>query len=247
MSVEFKPILEWEDYQFPTEKLNKNTDPNCKNCILISCGSFNPITFLHLRLFESAKDYLEKEKGYQVIGGYMSPVHEAYGKRKGIPLETNTHRISMCHTALEDSSWVMVDDWECKQTNFSRTLFVLQHFRHEVKKLFGEKQVELVLLCGADMLESMVKPGVWIAEQVEEILSTFGIACVERSNFNLSEFIFSNDVMYKNRDHMYIIPNYIQNDVSATKIRLLLHRNYSVKYYIHDKVIQYIHENKLYQ
>lgn len=34
-------------------------DPEVSSVILLSCGSFNPITNMHLRMFELARDYLE--------------------------------------------------------------------------------------------------------------------------------------------------------------------------------------------
>jgi nicotinamide mononucleotide adenylyltransferase len=47
--------------------------------LLLACGSFNPPTLLHLRMFEVARDTLRKQ-GLQVVGGVISPVHDGYGK-----------------------------------------------------------------------------------------------------------------------------------------------------------------------
>jgi nicotinamide mononucleotide adenylyltransferase len=48
--------------------------------VLVSTGSFNPPTYMHLRMFELAKDALLSE-GYDVLGCYMSPVGDAYNKK----------------------------------------------------------------------------------------------------------------------------------------------------------------------
>ena len=37
-----------------------------------------------------------------------------------------------------------------------------------------------MLLCGADMLESFIKPGIWFPEHVEEILGQHGVVCIAR-------------------------------------------------------------------
>lgn len=37
-----------------------------------------------------------------------------------------------------------------------------------------------ILLCGADLLESFVRPGVWKEAHVREILSAHGVVCVAR-------------------------------------------------------------------
>ncbi len=63
--------------------------------MFVVCGSFSPITYFHLRLFgiyllnnrieitislEMARDRAT-DLGYDVIGGYMSPVSDAYKKK----------------------------------------------------------------------------------------------------------------------------------------------------------------------
>lgn len=35
-------------------------DPDRTEVVLLACGSFNPITNMHLRLFELAKDYFHE-------------------------------------------------------------------------------------------------------------------------------------------------------------------------------------------
>lgn len=71
--------------------------PFLKPIALVACGSFSPITFLHLRLFgtaliegisptetetEQARDWLsQNEPDVVIIGGYLSPVSDAYGKK----------------------------------------------------------------------------------------------------------------------------------------------------------------------
>ncbi|XP_022965146.1 nicotinamide/nicotinic acid mononucleotide adenylyltransferase isoform X3 [Cucurbita maxima] len=76
--------------------------------VLVATGSFNPPTYMHLRMFEMAKDALESE-GLCVIGGYMSPVNDAY-KKKG--LISSEHRIKLCELACRSSEYIMVDPWE---------------------------------------------------------------------------------------------------------------------------------------
>ena len=44
----------------------------------------------------------------------------------------------------------------------------------------GSRGATTMLLCGADMLESFIKPGVWFPEHVEEILGKHGVVCIAR-------------------------------------------------------------------
>ncbi|RLM86819.1 nicotinamide/nicotinic acid mononucleotide adenylyltransferase [Panicum miliaceum] len=78
--------------------------------VLVATGSFNPPTYMHLRMFELAKDELQ-QRGYYVLGGYMSPVNDAYKKKDLLP---TAHRIRFCELACKSSSFVMVDPWEVR-------------------------------------------------------------------------------------------------------------------------------------
>uniref|UniRef100_A0A8C6ZEZ4 Nicotinamide/nicotinic acid mononucleotide adenylyltransferase 3 n=1 Tax=Nothoprocta perdicaria TaxID=30464 RepID=A0A8C6ZEZ4_NOTPE len=104
-------------------------DPDKKTeVVLLACGSFNPITNMHLRLFELAKDYLhETGRKYKVIKGIISPVGDAY-KKKG--LISADHRVTMAKLATKTSDWVEVDDWESCQSEWLETLKVLR-YHHE--------------------------------------------------------------------------------------------------------------------
>ena len=75
-------------YAFPDGRLKKKMDnPSKTPLLLIACGSFSPITFLHLRMFVMAGDYVKHNTEYEVVGGYLSPVSDAYRKQGLAPAE----------------------------------------------------------------------------------------------------------------------------------------------------------------
>lgn len=99
------------DIPLPLDKLDVSSTSESKEksyVVLVATGSFNPPTYMHLRLFELARDALNLE-GYTVIGAYLSPVNDAY-KKKG--LVSADHRIQMCQLACKSSDFIMVDTWE---------------------------------------------------------------------------------------------------------------------------------------
>lgn len=171
------PIIQCEEsYKFPTERLKK--PKSGRGIILVECGSFNPPTYLHLRLFEDARDYLEKEEKIEVLGGFMSPVHPEYLKHDKTSGE---HRLIMAKLAASQSDWISVDDWEMyvvfyrivniaysKQPSYRYTKDVLHHFKEEITKFYGKDadNIRVALLCGADLLKSFTQPGVWSDEDV---------------------------------------------------------------------------------
>jgi nicotinamide mononucleotide adenylyltransferase len=86
-------------YVFPTQKLKRRqTEPGKTPLVLVACGSFSrefpsiscpaldvprhpsltptppAITFLHLRMFEMASDFVRFNTEFEVCAGYLSPV-----------------------------------------------------------------------------------------------------------------------------------------------------------------------------
>jgi hypothetical protein len=48
------------------------------------------------------------------------------------------YRVEMCQLACEqNSSWLMVDDWEARLPEYQRTAVVLDHFEHEINEIRG--------------------------------------------------------------------------------------------------------------
>uniref|UniRef100_A0A8C3G0Y3 Nicotinamide/nicotinic acid mononucleotide adenylyltransferase 2 n=1 Tax=Cyclopterus lumpus TaxID=8103 RepID=A0A8C3G0Y3_CYCLU len=106
------------------------TENTKTHVILLSCGSFNPITKGHLHMFEQAREYLHQSGRFIVIGGIISPVHDSYGKPGLVP---SRHRLTMCQMAVQSSDWIRVDPWECYQDTWQTTCSVLEHHRDLMK------------------------------------------------------------------------------------------------------------------
>ncbi|KAK5579172.1 hypothetical protein RB653_008851 [Dictyostelium firmibasis] len=237
-------------YEFPISKLlTPNINDTKKPLILVGTGSFNPITYMHLRMMEMAKDYFKNE--YQVIGGYLSPVGDGYDKKT---LIESLHRTSMVELSIEDSNWLMMDRFESNKPTFTPTRQVLDHIKlmaQDHLKSFKniDCNINVVLVCGADLLGSFNIPKLW-SENDMNLLSSkdnFGIAVISRNGSNLDDIISNNQILTKNKDGIFMIPIDITNDVSSTKIREKIRNNLSIKYLMPDKALNYINSNNIYK
>ncbi|KAM8805278.1 nicotinamide/nicotinic acid mononucleotide adenylyltransferase 3 [Eudromia elegans] len=137
--------------------------------VLLACGSFNPITNMHMRLFELARDHLHQ-------------------------------------TVLP----------------------------------------ELKLLCGADILQTFKTPNLWKEEHIKEIVENFGLVCISRAGSDPRQYIHESDLLTKYQHNIFLVKEWIQNEISATQIRKALCRGLSVKYLLPDAVISYIAHHNLY-
>ncbi|KAF4549796.1 Nicotinamide/nicotinic acid mononucleotide adenylyltransferase-like protein [Elsinoe fawcettii] len=237
-----------DTYNFPTERLKRRMDDGNKDpLVLVACGSFSPITFLHLRMFEMAADYARFNTNFEVCGAYLSAVGDAYKKTGLVRAE---HRINMCNLAVEQSSWISVDPWEALHEEYLETAKVLDHFDHEINIVRGgietpngPKKARIALLAGADLVQTMGTPGVWAAKDIDYILANFGAFIVERSGTDIDEAL---STLQRWKDNIYVIQQLVQNDISSTKIRLFRRRDMSIRYLVPEPVVKYIEENALY-
>ncbi|XP_068196514.1 nicotinamide/nicotinic acid mononucleotide adenylyltransferase 3 [Antennarius striatus] len=226
--------------------------------VLLACGSFNPITNQHMRLFELARDHMHRTGRYQVVGGIVSPVSDGYGKQ-GLVLAK--HRIAMAKLALQSSDWVAVDEWESQQSDWTETVVTMRYHHERVVKEHERRagthgsswnavppssRPQLKLLCGADFLNTFRIPGLWQDDHVEEVAGRFGLVCVSRGGLQPERAVHESDTLSRHCRNIFLVREWVWNETSATEIRRALRRGQSVKYLIPDSVIEYIQRHDLY-
>ncbi|KAM0803655.1 hypothetical protein BDR22DRAFT_886486 [Usnea florida] len=238
------------NYSFPEARLKSLSDSAKTPVVLMACGSFSPVTFLHLRLFEMANDYIKFGRPeFEVVGGYLSPVSDAY-KKAG--LASAEHRLNMCEIACQNSGFVMVDPWEAVQKEYQPTANVLDHAENEINVLRGgiatanggRKHARIILLAGADLIQTMSTPGVWSHQDLDHILTRYGALVVERAGTDIEDSLAT---LSQWRDNIWVVNQLVINDVSSTKVRLFKRRNMSIRYLIPTEVIEYIDEHHLFE
>ncbi|KAL6865164.1 hypothetical protein ACP4OV_016315 [Aristida adscensionis] len=207
----------------PTGKLSDDLgrDGGGRGCVvLVATGSFNPPTYMHLRMFELAKDVLQ-QRGYCVLGGYMSPVNDAYKKKDLLP---------------------------AMQKSYQRTLTVLSRIRNSLGKdgLADKGRLKVMLLCGSDLLESFSTPGVWIPDQVRSICKDFGVICIRREGKDVGKLISNSELLQECRDNIISVDEIVPNQISSSRVRDCIRRCLSIKYLTCDEVIEYIREHRLF-
>ncbi|CAM4732976.1 unnamed protein product [Leuciscus chuanchicus] len=238
--------------------------------VLLACGSFSPITNMHLRMFELARDYLEDTGRYTVVKGIISPVGDGY-KKKGL--------IEDCHRLEMNSDWITVDDWGIQQPEWVETAKVLRHNHAELisscdnnsnngytVRCGKRRQLEqntticqigfsfntkadtpqLKLLCGADMLESFGVPNLWKPEDIEEIVGHYGVVCITRCGSDAEKFINQSNVLSRHRKNIHVVQEWVTNEISATHVRCALRKGHSVRYLVPDPGVGYIQDHSLY-
>lgn len=205
--------------------------------VIVACGSFSPITTMHLRMMECAREVVWEKEPKAAIVGVLSPVNDAYGK-KG--LAESKHRVEMCKLATVDSNWIFVDDWESNQPTHQETIKVLDN----IAENFPDSK--LMLVCGSDLLQSFNTPGVWEDEDIKRILQ-YGIIVISRPGTPIDKIIENNEIMKNHLDKIWLFNNPHINNLSSTYVRSLVKNEKSIKYLVTHEVEEYIYSKGLFK
>jgi len=223
------------------------------NTVLLCCGSFNPITNMHLRMFELAKDYFNRSND-NVVEGIISPVHDSYETNK--KLVSALHRCQMIRrtlTAIDSGKyWVHLSEWESQQNDkWLNTVQVLEHhFRQLNAHNEKGRKTSLKLLCGADLFQTFNVPNLWKDEHIEKIVGEYGLVVISREGFDAMKTLQESDkssILLKHKDNIRIINDKIVNAISSTAIREAVKNRESIKFLVQEPVIDYIETHKLYK
>ena len=201
-----------------------------------------------------ARDYLEHQKQglkkFVVEKGLIIPTNDSYGEKKN--LVQAEKRCQMIRMAIDDvgvGSWIQCDDWETKQNGWVTTITTLRHQQKSIDQEYRNNcdRPVLKLLVGADLIESIKKPGLWDPNDVQEIFGIFGAIVISRHGTSIREFIAEHPILMNCSDNIEIVKEWILNDISATKLRDAIRKGLSIKYLTPDSVIEYIGQEKLYR
>lgn len=243
----------------PLTKFKDLKDPNKTPLVLLCCGCFSPITLLHLRIFEQARDFFATTTEYtpahsceyEVVGGVVSPVHDLYNKED---LSAARHRVNMCRLATRDSDWIEVSTWEAEKEEWSRIHeslgFTHEYLNRHLASKYG-KQVAVKLLCGGDLLQFITEnQKYWLPIDLTAIFGQYGMVCVERKGWDSHGLINNQDesnFLYNYRHNIHLVPQPVDNTVSSTAVRGLLKGGQSIKYLVPPSVEEYIRVHKLFR
>lgn len=178
----------------------------------------------------------------------------------------------MLQAAVTTNPWLRVDTWESEQSSWTRTRIVLDHHHECIKKKYGENtgirlvagRAKLTILLpyllsgrkifclGTDVVLSMLKPNIWLPEDIDIIMTKYGVACIARlTPPKAGEGACSTPDSLEGlpdlwRQHIDVIQDWVVNDISATNIRSRLSKGCSVKYIVPDATIEVIRRHGLY-
>lgn len=239
------------------------------DAVLIIGGAFNPTHTQHIALLCAAKEELENEGQWRIIGGYCAVATDGYVRQKLRSRNERTmklqHRLAIVRQAMQDIPWLVNSPYQAemlKQHDGSALAL-----NERLQKLMKNDHLQVLIVVGADR---MVHRGVpkWrkAVKHPSALVKTVGIGRETEEGINLRHLW--RDDLNKNlipQPNIFILLRTSVQTVSSTMVRTHLHRWLLAKNdpaqqreieedlvhrlgYLHASVMDYIkiHEDGLY-
>ncbi len=192
-------------------------------------GTFDPIHLGHLILAEAAYDKFDLDM--LLIMPSAKPPHKSNKE-----ITDSCHRCKMVELVCEDNEHFIFSDYEIMRKGKTFTVDTLSLLKKE------NPENEYYFIIGADSLFNIEN---W--KDPEKILLYSTILVAQRDDFDIEKI--ENKIKFlKNKYKCKIeIVDIPMIDISSTMIIDKINKNESVKYYVTDKVNDYIVNNHLYK
>jgi nicotinate (nicotinamide) nucleotide adenylyltransferase len=195
--------------QLKTSEKRKSTKPLT---VLLATGAFSPIHDGHIGMMEVAKSELQN-KGYEVIGGYISPSHDGYVsiKNSGEAALNAAVRTQLCKIAVRESDWMMVDPWEALHTNIALnyTDVIIRLEKYLNFHIKNDRKIHVVCVFGSDnanFARAFITKGICV--------------CVNRKGYENNFSKLKKESFMANNKRIFLAKRFsIKNDVSSSLIR----------------------------
>lgn len=192
-------------------------------------GTFNPVHVGHLLMAEYAKEVAELDV---VI---LMPTCQSYLKA-GTNVLSGDIRLEMLQLSVQDNPDLITSDMEIRRGGNTYTYETLL----QMKGLCPESEIYFIV--GADSLFSMER---WV--KPEDIFANCTILAAGREGADKEALISKKCELEERFGANIVLLDFPQIDISSSVIRENVRNHKSIRYMVHDKVLDYIQEKHLYE
>ena len=223
-----------EDFSEVIKNLQLLKDSNHQKVILFATGSYCPVHYGHLQVFDAASKFLTEKYNIDVLAGYISPSCDLYVDSKlrseSIPFSDRLEMIKRAcleHNSQSNVIHILTSSWEGLQPTFIDFPTVRDHFQEMVDKTFPSENIKVIYIAGADLFVKC-----WLHNWSQCIaIERPGSLSLSKYETDLSEMIYiCNDPTYS---EYYV-------DTSSTKMREKYHKKESLQGLTYPSVIEYL-------
>lgn len=213
--------------------------------VIVGGGSFNPLTRMHLRTFFVAKQFIEKQLRYEVIGAFLSPAHSSLVRLRyrtcASEIIPTAHRLAIAQLCVQESRWMSVDPWEVTRRCAMDYLSQLDHVQSMLSSRFPNANIKLFYLCKPNFVPKLSVEG----------MKKNGFCCICVCRAPESDYLRSslgsraNGVVYIGEDTAIVDAS--MDQVSAKKVRDKLKAGKDVQDLVGHAINEYLNHHRIAQ
>uniref|UniRef100_A0A0N5C9R3 CTP_transf_like domain-containing protein n=1 Tax=Strongyloides papillosus TaxID=174720 RepID=A0A0N5C9R3_STREA len=217
--------------------------------VLVSSDVCNPPTYLHLRMFECAKKYVNICMNKQVTEGILH-VNNFF------PLTTekddcisNDQRFRLTKLCCKRSKWIKADNWKINDCDNVLSYFMTLslHYQEYYDNEFGRNIVKIIFIC-----ENNIFPSLKISENniyLEKFLNKFNIIVISIIQLqNSFENMLTTNFLEKYKNNLHFVKDFFNIQFSTSQqLREALKKNETIRYCTENDVVDYIEKYMLYK
>jgi len=216
-------------------------------------------------------------RGYDVLGAYLSPVNDAYWKRDLAPgrhrvqmcheaaadsdfimvdaWEVEQQQYTRTLHVLEYLEKRLCQLFQATSSDSSITTNSSSKEKSDVASNVPKDcppsslEPRTMLVCGADVVESMADESLWKQDLLETLLKKHGVVCISRDGAGANAVRLLSQpgtLLYQYRDNVILLQDPVPNEISSSAVRRELKEGRSVKSLIAPAVEEYIQKHGLY-
>lgn len=190
-------------------------------------GTFNPIHLAHLYIAYEAKEQLKLDTIIFMPAG--NPPH-----KKDKNTIDSSYRYEMVKRAIEGYEGFEISNYEIEKQGLSYTYETLDYLKKD--------DIELFFIAGGDSLMDIEK---W--RNTGGVLEKCAFVVFNRGQFSREELKRQKNMLERKYHANIILLNVANIDISSSMIRNRLEEGKKVDFFLPDKVLKYIVNNRLYE
>ena len=192
-------------------------------------GTFNPIHVGHLMLAENAYHHCDLDEVWFLPSA--DPPHKTHQK-----VLAYEHRSRMTELAIQDVPYFKKSDFETERTEYSYTAETLRLLREKYP------DTEFYFIMGAD---SLFQIETWY--EPHNVMSRAILLVAVRDHHSMIEMQEQMDYLIKKYQARIYLMNMPEIELSSQLIRQRVSHDETIRFFVPDKVRDYIYEHELYR
>lgn len=157
-------------------------------------------------ILERAKEYLETEKGIDIVEGIISIIPDVF--RSKICDATHRQRMEMLKRILRENRWIRADDWQCYQSPQLNLPEILEYIDNTYNVDHDGTRISTIFLCNNQFFEHVTvdDSDYCTTLELKSILSKFDVIVVcPGSNFGYNSNSTTSIHLNENKVSVYIL------------------------------------------